>query len=832
MRECPVLTLPIDAFLPDIVSVVRTRRAVVITAAPGAGKTTRVPPALSDDGPVLVLQPRRVAARSMASRVAAERGWTVGQEVGWHVRLDRRFSSQTRVLFATEGMLTARLLSDPLLSDFRTVVVDEFHERSIHADLGLALAKQAWAARDDLRLVVMSATMDASRVSSYLGDAPVIAVPGRTFPLEIAYSPGTSVDQAVVDVLPSVKGAILCFLSGAGDIARAQSALATRLPLSAPDVQVLPLHGSLSADAQDAAIRGSAARRVILSTNVAETTLTVPDVTVVIDTGIHKVARYDAERAIDRLVTERISQDSADQRAGRAGRVQAGRVVRLWDSRDRLRPHRDAEIHRIDLAATCLDIVSWGGNPFAPEAFDWFELPPAHALDAAFALLRQLGAIAKDGALTSLGADLRRVPAHPRLARLLLDDGVSDRAARAVALLSEGVRASTVSAGGHVDAPRRAAGAEVAECDVLAAVEDRAFPPHLRELSRALQRSAGDVSRMAESSSEARFRRALLAAYPDRLARRREPHSDRFVLASGAGARLGRESGVHVAEFVVAVEIRKTEGARPVPRGPVGKGPSLHAVADEATIVLASRVEPEWIVPTSRAVEHTFDATTRKVRALRVEKYGELVLSSHAVAPDSDAARVLYGQVWRARERTPAELDMLARLRFAAAGLAGRSGASAITDALSTLLTEPLSTETLPHWAFTSEGGADPLDPLAALPSDVRRQLDQAAPATIRVPSGRDRALTYRDDGSIVVAVKLQEVFGLADSPRVGVQQTPVTFELLAPNGRPVQVTRDLKSFWARGYVDVRKELRGRYPKHPWPDDPWTATPTARAKRR
>ena len=816
MREWGVQPLPIDAFLPEIVAAVRARRTAVITAAPGAGKTTRVPPALCEDGPVLVLQPRRVAARSMAARVAEERGWTVGREVGWHVRLDRNFTRETKVLFATEGMLTSRLLQDPLLSEFRTVIIDEFHERSIYADLGLALAKQAWAARNDLRLVVMSATIDAARVSAYLGEAPIISVPGRTFPLEIQYAPGLSVEQAVVDALPSATGAILCFLPGAGEIARAMSALNGRLASVSPAVAVLPLHGGLSADAQDAAIRPSAGRRVILATNVAETTLTVPDVTAVIDTGVHKVARYDAERAIDRLVTERVPQDSADQRAGRAGRVQAGRVWRLWDARDRLRPHRDAEIHRIDLAATALDIVSWGGDPFRAGAFDWYEAPPAHALEAARDLLHQLGAIDESGHLTPLGADLRRIPAHPRLARLLLADGASARAARAVALIGEGVRSVPARGAAAVPVVGRPS-ADIAECDVLAAVEDRVFPPYLNELARALRSSAsGSASVAAGPETESRFRRALFAAYPDRLARRRDPQGDRFVLTSGTGARLARESGVHHAEFVVAVEVRKIDGARAT------------SAADEAFIVMASRVEPEWIVPTAREVMHEFDAAAGKVRAWRVERYGALVLSSHAVAPEAAAAAPIYARVWRARERTPREQELLARLRFAA----GQKGSEPFSTVLAQLGTEHSEECSVPNWAFSVENGSDPLDPLAHLPADVRRRLDQAAPSTLRVPSGRDRPLTYRDDGSVVAAVKLQELFGLADSPRIGAQQVPVTFELLAPNGRPVQVTRDLKSFWSRGYLDVRKELRGRYPKHPWPDDPWTATPTARAKRR
>jgi ATP-dependent helicase HrpB len=799
-----VIPLPIDSFLPAIVDAVRSRGMAVVTAAPGAGKTTRVPPVLADDGPVLVLQPRRVAARSMAARIAEERGWTLGREVGWQVRFEQRYTRDTRVLFATEGILTARISQDPLLSEFRTVVIDEFHERSIHADVGLALAKQAWLARrggkgDDLRLIVMSATIDAARVAAYLGGdahtnpAPVIDVPGRMFPLEIAYRPGVSVDSAVVECLEAgTTGAILCFLPGAGEIARAAAALAPRLGAMTPPVRVLPLHGGLDADTQDDAIRPSSDRRVILATNLAETTITVPDVTAVVDSGVHKVARYDADRAIDRLVTERIPQDSADQRAGRAGRVRAGLVRRLWDERDRLRPHREAEIHRVDLAATLLDVIAWGGDVFTPGGFDWFEAPPAGAIEAARELLMRLGGLDDQGRITALGEELRRLPIHPRLGRLLLADGKSERAALAAAFISEGTRRSK--------GPGIQGSKGTTECDLLAMVEDGDVPPHVRKVARALAGKSG-------SAPAGDFRRAVFAAYPDRLARRRSAHSDQFVMASGTGARLGRASAVHTAEFVVAVELR-SQG----PRVQGSKGP-----ATEAVIEVASSVQPEWIVPTAREVRHEFDDATGAVRAARVDVYDALVLASHPVAPDPEAAGPLVARAWHARARSARDQQLLARLRFAGTNF---------------VPSDVVFLETLISTAASGVTRLADLDLESALAPDVRRRLDRDAPPMLRVPSGRDRALEYREDGAVVCAVKLQELFGLADSPRLGPAKTPVTFELLAPNGRPVQVTRDLRSFWSRGYQDVRKELRARYPKHPWPEDPWTAPPTARTTRR
>jgi ATP-dependent helicase HrpB len=774
------LPLPIDDHLTRIVDAVRRERAAIVTAAPGAGKTTRVPPALVADGPVLLLQPRRVAARAIARRIAFERGWTVGREVGWHVRFERNFSGTTSLLVATEGVLTARLQQDPLAAGFNTIVIDEFHERSLHADLGLALAREAWRARTDLRLVVMSATLDAARVAAYLGGCPVIEVPGRRFPLEISYHPGLAVDHAVTDVLASVTGAVLCFLPGAPEIRRAAEALGSRP--AGRDVPVLPLHGGLDADAQDAAIVGQSAARVILATNLAETTVTVPDVTVVIDTGLHKVARYDADRGIDSLETERVSQDSADQRAGRAGRVQAGRVLRLWDPRDRLRPHREPEIARVDLAATALDVIAWGADP---RQLAWFEPPPADSLDAALSLLQGLGAIDTGGHLTVVGRTLARLPLHPRLGRMLLAGRLDIKVARACALLSER----------HVIPARRGA----TSCDLLSAVDDeRSVPPHVRRVAAEVQRVAGraleEFASRPTPIADEEFRRAVLAGYPDRVARRRGDSADRFVLASGAGARLARESGVVNAEFVVAVDVT-----------------AAAATGGEALIRLATGIEREWIETTGTERRHEFDEASGTVRASRVELYRALRIAERSVPADPLVAGPIVAREYIRRGPRDADAALLRRLAFAGIDITFESLVEAAA-------------------VGTTKLGEIELE--RALSADVRRMLVRDAPAALVVPSGREVALEYRDDGGVAAAVKLQELFGLGDSPRVGRARVPVTFQLLSPAGRPVQVTRDLKSFWSRGYPEVRKELRARYPKHPWPDDPWTAQPTARPLRR
>ena len=466
MRE----PLPIDPYIGQIRDGLRTHPAVVVTAAPGAGKTTRVPPALVDDGPVILLQPRRMAARAIARRIADEQGWTLGLEVGWHIRFERRFDPRTRLLVATEGILTARLQQDPLLSGFRTVVLDEFHERSIHADLGLALARQAWRARDDLRVVVMSATLDAGRVAAFLDDCPVIAVPGRSHSLTVEYAPGVAVGAAVGGLLPRTRGNVLCFLPGAPEIRRALPDVRA----AAPGVDVVELHGSLDADAQDMALTGAGGRRVILATNIAETSLTVPGVTGVVDTGMQKLPRYDVERGFDQLKLERITQDSADQRAGRAGRLGPGLVVRLWDQRDRLRPHREPDIARIDLAGPVLDVLAWGGDP---EAFEWFEPPSPERLEAALTLLRRLRAL-DAGRLTPLGERLRALPLHPRLGAVLVAGGGAVEAANACALLADGLRG-------------RAAMGATSTSDVLPALDAwTQQPAPLRQAAEQLRRLA------------------------------------------------------------------------------------------------------------------------------------------------------------------------------------------------------------------------------------------------------------------------------------------------------------------------------------------------------
>jgi ATP-dependent helicase HrpB len=767
--------LPIDPYLTRVDTALREARAAVLTAPPGSGKTTRVPPFLAREGPVFLLQPRRVAARSIARRIAFENGWTLGEEVGYQVRFEKRFSRRTRLLVATEGVLTRRLQSDPLLSGFRTIVLDEFHERSLHADLALAFAREAWRARPELRLLVMSATLDAAPVARYLGGCPVLEVAARPHPVELRYAPRSSLAEAVQAALARPGGHVLCFLAGAPEIRRAQSELGTP-----PGARVLPLHGSLPAEAQDEALAPGAERKVILATNVAETSLTVEGVTDVIDTGQHKVLRYDAARGLDRLELERIPADSAEQRKGRAGRTAPGRVVRLWDERDRLRPAREPEIERVDLAAPALDVLAWGADP---RSFGWFETPPGERLSAALRLLDALGASAA-GRILPEGAAMQRLPVHPRLARVLLAAGGGARAASACAVLAEAWRPA-------------AAEPPTTDSDVLSAADRLSeAPAGVRAAARELEALAPSDGVEAGAGADERLLRALLDGFPDRVARRREPGSSQLVLSSGVGARLGRESGVREGELLLALDV--TGG--------------VAGASGEPLVRTASRVERAWLRGVASETVHRFEEESGSVRTAIRDTYDRLLLAERSVPPDAEiAARLLAEALQRLGPGEPAEA-LRRRLRFAG-----------LESDLRPLLTAACRGRTsLPSLE----------DPGRWLDAGTRASLDRLAPERIALPSGRTAPLEYREDGSVFAAVKLQEVFGLAETPRIGPRREPVVFELLAPNARPVQTTRDLRSFWERTYPEVRKELRGRYPRHPWPEDPWSAKPTHRAKSR
>jgi ATP-dependent helicase HrpB len=575
-------------------------------------------------------------------------------------------------------------------------------------------------------------------------------VPGQLYPNVIEYAPDETVATAVRDALPRSHGQILCFLPGVPEIERAQRDLAATGVME--NTEVIQLHGSIDGETQDQVLRATSARRVILATNIAETSLTVPGVATVVDTGFHKVARYDGARGVDTLTLERVSQDSADQRAGRAARTGPGLVRRLWDSRQRLQPHREADISRLDLAGPILYLIAWGEHP---ERFEWFEAPPADRIETALRLLTRLGAINHHHHVTPLGREMLRIPTHPRLARILIDGRGAPEVVNACAKLSG---------------------------DMAFAVQ--------------LQRVVGQVLDRPPSRhiSDSQLRHALFTGYGDRLGRRRRDDRNRVLLATGHGAVISRECDEFDDEFLVALEV--------VSSGRPG--------VSEARIRSASPVDTDWIVPTSSAVEHQLDTATGRVRAAEVRRYDALVLSEHPVSPDPIVAASLLAEAWLARGPEQRSTRLTRRARFAGHNL---DVAALVRDAAFGVME------------------FDEIDIAQRLPYDLLKRINADAPESLSLPSGRSARLEYEADGSVSAAVKLQELFGLADSPRLGPQKVPVTFHLLAPNGRSVQTTRDLRSFWERTYPEVRKELRGRYPKHPWPEDPWSAVPTHRTTR-
>ena len=801
--------LPIDPLIPGILARLRRSANLVIEAPAGAGKTTRLPPALLElGGEVLCLEPRRLAARLAARRAAFERGERVGETVGYQVRFEEAVGPRTRLRYMTEGVLTRRLLADPLLSGVGCVVLDEFHERHLEGDLALALLRRLQKSRrPELRLVVMSATLDAGPVAAYLGNCPVVRAEGRRFEPAISYRPvsGEPLEQQVAGALESLlreglDGDVLAFLPGAAEIRRAERAC--RPLAQRADLLLLPLHGELPAEEQERAIAPAEGRKVILSTNVAESSITIEGVTAVIDSGLARVASHSLWSGLPRLEIRRISKASADQRAGRAGRTAPGRVIRLYPREDFLRrPAQDVpEILREDLSRTLLELRAMG---LEPAELDWLDAPPAAAWKAAAGLLSRLKALEEAGRLTAEGAAMAQLPLEPRLARLVIEAerrGAGEQACAVAAVLGAGERVP------------EAAGRS-GSSDLLRAAE-APMSYAARRLFRQIRRIAG--VRADAGPDERALLISILAAFPDRVARRRQ--GDELLLAGGGSALLAAGSEVRAAEFLVAVDIEeRRERGLPLVR-------------------LASAIQPEWLLDLfpERLREQTRLEWNRA--AERVERsdrllYDELVIHETRRPAAGEEAEKLLAE--RALEAGPArfagagEIEwFLARLEFASAhARLPALGEEDLAAALAGLCRGLASFAQLE--AAAREGGL--LRALEArLGAEATRTLERVAPARLRLPSGRWVRVNYARGRAPWIEGKLQEFFGERSTPRIADGKVALVVHLLGPNRRPAQTTTDLAGFWERLYPALRRQLRRRYPRHDWPEDPLSARPSFR----
>lgn len=847
--------LPIDEVMPALLAALESHASVVLQAPPGAGKSTVVPLVLAQqrwaqDRRILLLEPRRLAARAVARRMAQTLREPVGATVGYRMRLETLVGPRTRIEVITEGVFTRMLQSDPALEGVAAVIFDEFHERSLQADLGLTLCLDARnQLGGELRIVVMSATLDGARVAGLLGDVPLVTSAGRSWPVETRYlgraspllpggveSPEQAVVQGVRLALREADGDVLVFLPGAGEIRRVQQRL------SDVDARVLPLYGDLAAAEQDVALEPDAggARRVILATNVAETSLTIAGIRVVVDAGLVRRARFDPATGMSRLETQRISRASADQRLGRAGRVAPGVCYRLWSegAQRSLAAFTAPEIVDADLAPLALDLAGWGVRDVA--ALPWLDPPPAPMLAAARTLLRRLGALDAEGRLSGYGRELARIPAHPRLAHLLLDArqrGLGRLGAELAALLADR------------DLLRGAPG-QPRDADILTRLEllrgewaggaeaDRGGLVRVRR-SVELFRRLGEEAPRSERGGVASRREApvsghlpsevgllLAGAFPDRIGRRRADGEGRFALTNGRGAVFAQADRLARSEFIVAIELDDRDREARI---------QLAAGLDREALQAALGTQIERV----DAVE--WSSREAAVVARRLERLDQLIVAEQPLQrppPELAARAMLEGLRELGLAALPWDEDtrsLQARIELARAReLPGTSDWPRCDEVA-------LSAE-LEGWLAPWLEGLTRRAHLARVPLaealrarlgyERLRRLDDWLPTHLTVPTGSRIRIDYVDELAPCAAMRMQEVFGLAATPRIGNGTIPVTFKLLSPAQRPLQITRDLESFWRNGYIEVRKDMRGRYPRHYWPEDPLTAEPRRGVRRR
>ena len=825
----PSPTFPITLLLPDIVRRLSDHPRLVLEAPPGAGKTTQVPLALLDESwlqgrKIVMLEPRRVAARAAAGFMARQRGEAVGDTVGYRIRFENKVGPRTRIEVVTEGILTRMIQDDPMLEGVGAILFDEFHERHLAGDLGLALALDVQAQlREDLRIVVMSATLDGEKLARFL-DAPRLSSQGRSFPVQVAHFPArrdetTEVQarRAIEHAVQSHPGDVLVFLPGQREIARVHALLADALP---QDIVVLALHGELPVEKQSEALQPDpqGRRRVVLATNVAESSVTLPGVRVVVDSGLAREPSYDPNSGFSRLEVTNISQASADQRAGRAGRVAEGWAYRLWPQSQRLDPQRRPEIALVELGALALELAAWGSDDLR-----FVDAPPPGAMNAARDLLRRLGALAASNAITPLGKRMLALGTHPRLAAMLLAAGEGEDRALACDLAALVEARDPLRMGGDALAARwRALAAfrngrapQDANRSGLAAIEAAA---------KQWRRRVREASAPPSSVEAHRLGDVLMHAFPDRIGFQHPQDARRYLLANGRSARLFDDSALVGEPWIVVSELRHEARDALVQRA---------APVDERCLRrdFADRFVTEDTV--------RWDASRRALSAQRESRFDQIVFDARpagrvdpalAAAALTDAVRDLGLEAlpWPESLRQWRERVRCLREWMPELGLPDLSD-----DAL---------VATLDDWLKPAFAGRTRLDALgeddlanalkSGLDWSLRQRIDALAPTRITVPSGMERRIEYAHGQPPVLAVKLQELFGLADTPRVADGRVPVLLHLLSPGGKPLQVTSDLRNFWNSTYAEVKKEMKGRYPKHPWPDDPWSAQATHRAKPR